>query len=75
MSNVTLGEEIYVESLRAGDNPEAQGVKFDNGKTPYSLIPPEGPSAVAAILAGSHTDAQELVLFPCLTHISDELAQ
>jgi len=39
------------ESLRPGDDINTGGVKFDEGKTPYSLLPPEGPKAVATILA------------------------
>lgn len=39
------------ESLREGDNPNKGGVKYDEGKTTYHLLPPEGPKAVATILA------------------------
>jgi hypothetical protein len=38
------------ETLRPGDDPVNKGVKFDNGKTRFELVPPEGPAAVAAIL-------------------------
>jgi hypothetical protein len=39
------------EELRPEDNPSTGGVKFDNGKTAYELIPVEGPAAVAQVLA------------------------
>jgi len=39
------------ESLRPGDDLTKQGVKYDEGKTRYDLIPPEGPAAVAQVLA------------------------
>lgn len=38
------------ETLRPGDDPSKKGVKFDNGKTRYDLLPPEGVDAVAVIL-------------------------
>ena len=39
-----------VESLRATDDPNKQGVKFDDGKTRYDLVPVELTEAVALIL-------------------------
>lgn len=40
------------EQLRPGDDATLQkaGVKFDNGKVRYDLLPPEGVNAVAVIL-------------------------
>ena len=38
------------EALRPGDDLAKAGVKFDEGKARYDLIPPEGPYAVATIL-------------------------
>lgn len=38
------------EQLRAGDDLKTGGVKFDQGKARYDLLPPEGAKAVATIL-------------------------
>jgi len=38
------------ESLRPGDDLSKGGVKADDGKARYDLIPPEGPRGVAAVL-------------------------
>src|SRR4051812_14133844 len=38
------------EALREGDSLEKGGVKFDEGKPRYDLLPPEGALAVANIL-------------------------
>lgn len=46
--NLTPSEKI--EALRPGDDLNKAGVKFDQGKDRYELIPPEGPRAVAVIL-------------------------
>lgn len=40
------------ETLRKGDDPEKGGVKFDNGKTRFDLVPTEAVRAVADILTG-----------------------
>lgn len=42
---------IKSESLREGDDPNKGGVKADEGKAAYDLIPVEGPAAVAQVLA------------------------
>lgn len=39
------------ESLRKGDDIETGGVKFDEGKPAFELLPPELEEAVATILA------------------------
>jgi hypothetical protein len=39
------------ESLRPDDNIKTGGVKFDNGKARYDLLPPEGAEGVAKVLA------------------------
>lgn len=38
------------EKLREGDDLNKAGVKFDDGKTRFDLLPPEGVNAVAVIL-------------------------
>lgn len=38
------------EKLRPGDDLQKAGVKSDEGKARYDLVPPEGPFAVATIL-------------------------
>jgi len=38
------------EELRTGDDILKGGVKFDAGKIPFDLVPPEGVTAVATIL-------------------------
>jgi hypothetical protein len=40
------------EQLRATDDLQKAGVKFDEGKVRYDLLPPEGVHAVAVILTG-----------------------
>jgi hypothetical protein len=48
-----LGKKLIAaakEQMRPGDDPAKQGVKFDEGKTRYDLLPVEGVEAVADIL-------------------------
>lgn len=45
-----VNELMKSESLREGDDLTKMGVKFDEGKARYDLIPPEGPRGVAAVL-------------------------
>lgn len=40
----------HKEALREGDDLKKGGVKFDEGKARYDLLPPEGAEAVATIL-------------------------
>ena len=43
-------EGAAIESLRAGDDLNKGGVKFDDGKTMMELLPPEAIFGVASIL-------------------------
>lgn len=51
MEPIVGSEQLTVETLRATDDPSKMGVKFDDGKIRFDLLPPEGPKAVATILA------------------------
>lgn len=46
-----MSEIVHNDKLRPTDDPSKMGVKFDEGKAAYELIPVEGPAAVATVLA------------------------
>lgn len=51
---MTITEDIVektAEKLRPGDDLNKSGVKFDDGKPAFELLPPELEEAVATILA------------------------